>query len=155
MSPLLQIPLDFKARIEGLPAAAGVPVVAEDLSDPANQQLVQLMQGALPANGAGKTGIAILLLVPGLVGDPTNPSSLVKGDMTVRLMIYESLEINRGPGGIGVNGAQLAWACMKSIQGWRPTAGAAAWRLGNFDSSETDSGVIAHQIDFVAQRTLG
>ena len=155
MSPLLQIPLDFKERIEGLSAAAGVPVVAEDLSGPTNQILVQMMKGALPENGAGKTGIAALLLVPSLVGDPTNPSNLVKGDLSVRLMIYEALEINRGPGGIGVSGPELAWACMKSIQGWRPTAGAAAWRLGNFDSSETDSGVIAHQIDFVAQRTLG
>lgn len=160
-NPLYDLQAAFRAQLAADTTLAQVPTMTEDPADANAAMLIQLYRGALPMTESGKTGVAMLITAPALAGDPANNTRVVKGEVTIRISIYEAPILNRAAqGGIGVTALDAVWRVMKAVQGWQMAPPASPpWRVTFVGSDETESkqsGVITlHQIDVTGNRVLG
>lgn len=97
---------------------ATIPTVSEDPGDPEAGALVAIANGALPANAAGRTGIAIIVRTIELPGAEETRSTLLLVTATFQIWIRENVPINRDPAaGIGVSSLRAVYRALKAVHG--------------------------------------
>lgn len=157
MNAIYQQQADIQAKIQALLPA--IPVGVEDPKNAAAEVTKALVKGGLPANGSGKTGIAMLITtVSAKTSDPDSRTETVLLDFVHRIAIYEQVEANRfGSNGIGTTGLDALSALIGSeeapgLHGWAQGPGQAPLQFQGFDSDQNEKGVTAWFAEFVLSR---
>lgn len=150
MNPFLNLQNDCRTQLLTDPVLQTIPLLTEDLRDPRNAALAQLFKGSLPANSAGKSGLAALIITPDARGGGDERTDLAIITISVRVAIYELVPLNRSNTGIGVSALDAVWQVMESLHGWTPGPGLAPLQFSQFESDQEQLQILAYYVDFLA-----
>lgn len=154
MNAFTQLQEDVAARLQADPYLADVPLITEKAGDIVSAVDRALSQGGVSPNGAGKCGVAMVIITPSAKKTGGQGHKLIQADVVVRVTVYEQPPVNMSDAGIGKPALDIISSVMGLLQGWRTSPAALPGQWSDFDSISDDQGGVSYYADFIFTRTL-